>query len=183
MAHKSPEKLVKNLEKHHNDLDTVRSILSSYQNDSETLTEVIVLLLSKSTTAETKLDALNGIHTQMTIEYKKIQESEEAAQKLVKKLRKDYKKLLQNYHLNSRVIFGDRAEDIDRLFEKMSKTFGLDCAGEEGQDNSVDDYAYFRCMLEKQIEQERRRRQQKTEGKREEEKTDGLLKARTGRQL
>ena len=146
MTKKSPEKIVKTLLKLHKDPAAARSFLRSENPDPDTLIEVSALLADRTAAAESAVKASESMQTQMALDYKKVEAERNALKSEVKKIRNDYTKLLEHYRLNSKVIFGDRAEDMDKLFEKMSRTLKLNG---DGNGDAMTQEQFQKWLLEK----------------------------------
>ncbi len=158
MPKKSPEKIVKTLLKLHKDPEAARSFLHSENLDPDTMIEVSVLLADRTGTTESAAKASESLLTQMTLDYKKVEAERDALKSEVKKIRNDYTKLLEHYRLNSKVIFGDHAEDMDKLFEKMSRTLKMN----DGENGGAMTQEQFQKWL---LEREKRRLQKEAEKK------------------
>lgn len=157
MSEKSLEKLVKTLIKLHKDPEAAGSFLRCENIDSETLIHLAVLLADKAGAMESDKKAAEQIQTQMALDYKKVETERNALKSEMKKIRNDYSKLLEHYRLNSKVIFGDHAENMDRLFEKMSRTLKMT--------DENDEIATNEQFLKWTMEREKRRLQKEAEKK------------------
>lgn len=158
MPRKSPEKVAKTLLKLHKDPEAAKSYLDSQNLDRDTLIEVSVLLADRTGAAESASKASEALQTQMAVDYKKVEAERNALKSELKKIRNDYSKLLEHYRLNSKVIFGDHAEDMDKLFEKMSKTLKMN------GDEAATQEQFEKWILEK----EKRKLQKEAEKKAQE---------------